>query len=130
VNPWLAGVIALCLVAVTIALVPTILALRSVAQRTERVLAIVEGDLRPTLERVEALLDEARELTHDLRGEVERLGALTRRVTDVSEGVGRVMNGLVGLTRAGQLMGVAAGVKTGLDVFLHRLRRRGGDGHG
>jgi uncharacterized protein YoxC len=128
-HPWLQIVLAICIAALTIALVLAILALRRVADRTERVLGVVEGELRPTLDRVQALVDELRELSHDIRGQVDRIGSLTKRAVDLSEGVGRVVSGLSGFTKAGQLMGVAAGLKTGLDVFVHRLRRQG-DGHG
>jgi uncharacterized protein YoxC len=124
VLPWLSVVIALCVIAVTIALVLTLLALKRAAERAERVLAIVEGDLHPTLERAQALIDELRGLGEDLRLEVERLGVLTRRTSEFAQGAGRLMMGLAGFTKAGQIMGIAAGVKTGLDVFLRRVRRR------
>jgi hypothetical protein len=39
------------------------------------------------------------------------------------------MSAIAGLTRAGQLVGVAASIKTGLDVFLHRLRKQQGENH-
>jgi hypothetical protein len=32
---------------------------------------------------------------------------------------------LSGLTRAGQIVGVAAGLKKGIDVFVQRLRNQG-----
>jgi uncharacterized protein YoxC len=124
VPPWLSIVIALCLIAVTAVLVPAVLALRRVAVRTERVLAIVESDLRPTLDRAQALVEELQALSKDVRVEVESLGALTRRVSDLARGSAQLISGLAWFTRAGRLMGVAAGLKTGLDVFLGRLRRR------
>lgn len=121
--PWLSVVIALCLVAVTAALVPAILALKRVAVRAERVLAIVESDLGPTMERAQALVDELQGLSREVRVEVERVGALTRRAADLAHSSAQVLSGLAGFARAGRLMGVALGVKTGLDVFLRRLRR-------
>ena len=120
--PWLQILLALCVVAITIALVPTLLALRRTSERAERVLALAEQELRP-------LVDELRELSRQARGEMVRVGALTERVEDVAEGLGRVLSAVSGLTRAGQLVGVAAGLKTGLDVFLHRLRRNQGENH-
>jgi hypothetical protein len=138
VPPWLFVVIALCLVAVTAALVLAILALKRVAVRTERVLAIVELDLHPTIARAQALVDELQGLSRDVRVEVERVGALTRRgagrgarwaprragrAPDLAQSSAQLLGGLAGFARAGRLMGVAVGVKTGLDVFLRRLRR-------
>lgn len=130
VDTWLQVVIAVCLLAVTLALVPTLLSLRRVAKRSERLLALVEADLLPLAGRLESLVEELQALGHDVRNEVARVGALTARAQEISQGVGRVVSGLAGLTRAGQLVGMAAGIKTGLDVFFHRLRRNEGDNHG
>src|SRR5881396_1640112 len=113
-QPWVQGLVILCLIAITIALVPAIIALRRSAERADRVLAIFEGELRP-------LVGEVRGLVHELRG-------LSDRAQDAVEGLSRVMAAVTGLTRAGQLVGVAAGLKTGLEVFLHRLRRNDADG--
>jgi len=129
-QPWAQAVIVLCVVAITIALVPALLALRRVTERGERVLAVLERDLVPLTERFKELVDEFRLLSRDAHTELARVAMLADRAEDVASGVGRVLNGLAGLTRAGQLMGVAAGIKTGLDVFLHRFRKQEGDNHG
>src|SRR2546422_525998 len=120
-QPWVQGLVILCLIAITIALVPAIIALRRSAERADRVLAIFEGELR-------GLVHELRGLSEEARGEMQRIGGLTDRAQDAVEGLSRVMAAVTGLTRAGQLVGVAAGLKTGLEVFLHRLRRNDADG--
>jgi len=127
-QPWLQGVVLLCLIAVTVALIPAILALRRSAERAERVLAILEGELRPLVGEVRGLVHELRDLSTEARGEMQRIGGLTDRAQDAVEGVSRVLAAVTGLTRAGQLVGVAAGLKTGLEVFLSRLRRHERDG--
>jgi len=127
-QPWVLVVLTACAVAVTVVLVPTILALRRSAERTDRVLGILEGELGPLVSEVRGLLGELRGLGEEARAEMQRIGGLTVRAQDAVEGVSRVLAAVVGLTRAGQLVGVAAGLKTGLDVFLHRLRRHEGDG--
>jgi len=129
-HPWAQAAIVVCVVAVTVALVPALLAIRRAAERGERVLAAAERDLGPLTEHVKALVEEFRSLSHDTRVEVARMGALADRAEDVASGIARVLGAVAGLTRAGQLVGVAAGIKTGLDVFLHRLRKQGGDHHG
>ena len=123
---WVQVVAVLCLVELTVAAVPDILALRRSAERAERLLATVEGELPPLLDAVQGLARELRGLTEEARGEVHRLALLTERAQDTVAGVGRVLGAVAGLTRAGQLVGVAAGLKAGLDVFLHRLRRQDG----
>jgi uncharacterized protein YoxC len=124
---WAEIVVVVCVVVVTVAVIPAVLALRRAAERTERVLALAERELQPLTGRVQALVDDLRAMTRDVREELERLGALGERAQDLSEGLGRVLSAVSGLTRAGQLVGVAAGLKTGLDVFLHRFRKEQGE---
>jgi len=111
--------------ALLVALVAAVWALRGVAQRAEAVLAIVEQELRPLVGQALALTEDVRGLTREAGRELERLGAVTDRVEDVATGVGRVVMTLGSLTRAGQIVGVAAGLKKGIDVFVHRLRHQG-----
>lgn len=126
---WAQALLIFCVLVVTIALVPVLLAVRRVAERTERVLALVEQELPPLAGEVRGLVEDVRALSQEARGEVVRLAELAERARDVSAGVSRVLAAVTGLTRAGQLVGVAAGIKTGLDVFLHRLRKTQGDDH-
>lgn len=129
-HTWAQAVIVACVVAITLVLVPALLAIRRAAERGERVLAAAERDLAPMTERLDALVDEVRLLSRDARAELGRLGSLAERAGDLASGAGRVLSVVAGLTRAGQLVSVAAGLKTGLDVFLQRLRKREGDSHG
>ena len=100
-------------------------ALRGVAQRAEAVLTIVEQELRPPIGQALALTEDVRTLTREAGRELERVGAVTDRVEDIATGVGRFVGMLSSLTRAGQIVGVAAGLKKGIDVFVHRLRHQG-----
>jgi uncharacterized protein YoxC len=111
--------------ALLVALVAAVWALRGVAQRAEAVLAIVEQELRPLVGQALALTEDVRGLTREAGRELERVGAVTDRVEDVATGVGRIVMTLGSLTRAGQIVGVAAGLKRGIDVFVHRLRHQG-----
>jgi uncharacterized protein YoxC len=129
-QPWAQGVLIACAVALTGALVAAILALRRTLRRTEAVLAIVEQELRPLVGQVHGLTDEIRELTRESRQEVVRIGEVTERVQTVADGLGRVVVGLAGFTKAGQIVGLAAGLRRGVDVFVQRLRREQGDHDG
>jgi len=129
-QPWALAVLVACAVALTAALVSVLLALRQTVGRAERVLTIVEQELRPLLGQVHALSNDMRTLTREAKDEIERVGEVTERVNAVAEGVGRAVNGLAGLTRAGQLIGMAAGLKKGFDVFVARLSKEQGDHHG
>jgi len=122
---WVQMLLSLAAFALLLALVAAVWALRGVAQRAEAVLAIVEQELRPLIGQALALTEDVRGLTREAGRELERVGAVTDRVEDVATGLGRIIMTLGSLTRAGQIVGVAAGLKKGIDVFVHRLRHQG-----
>jgi uncharacterized protein YoxC len=122
---WAQLLLSLASLALLLALVAAVWALRGVAQRAEAVLAIVEQELRPVIGQAVALTEDVRSLTRDASRELERVGAVTDRVDDIAGAVGRIVGTLSGLTRAGQIVGVAAGLKKGIDVFVQRLRQQG-----
>jgi uncharacterized protein YoxC len=129
-QPWAQIVLLACAVAVTGAIVAAILALRRTLRRTDAVLQIVEQELRPLVGQVNGLTQELRDLTREARREVERVGDVTERVLTVADGLGRVVAGLAGFTRVGQIFGLAAGLSRGVNVFVRRLRREQGDDDG
>jgi ABC-type transporter Mla subunit MlaD len=129
-QPWSQLVLLACAVALTAAIVSAILALRGALRRTNAVLGIVEQELRPLIAQVHGVTEEVRELTHELRLEVKRVGDVTESVQAVAEGLGRLVSGLSGLARVGQIVGLAAGLRRGADVFVQRLRRKQGENHG
>jgi hypothetical protein len=115
-------VLALCAVALTAAVVAALLALRRTIQRAEGVLGGVERELAPTAAETRALTQEVRALLRESNRELARLGEVIDRVNTVAEGLGRVAVGLAGFARAGQLIGLAAGLRKGIDVFVERMR--------
>jgi len=122
---WVQLLLSLASLALLLALVAAVWALRGVAQRAEAVLAIVEQELRPVIGQAVALTEDVRSLTRDASRELERVGAVTDRVDDIAGAVGRIVGTLSGLTRAGQIVGMAVGLKKGIDVFVQRLRQQG-----
>lgn len=126
---WAQALLTLAAFALMLALVAAVLALRRVAQRAEGVLTIVEQELRPLVGQAHALTEDVRALTREAHRELERVGAVAERVNDVAAGLARFTAVLGGITRAGQLVGVAAGLKKGIDVFVQRLRKAQGDNH-
>jgi len=129
-QPWAQAVLVACAVLLTAAVVPAVLAVRRTARRAETVLTIVEQELRPLIGQLHALSEDVRTLTREAKEGIERVGEVTGRVHAVADGVGRAVTGLAGLTRAGQLIGMAAGLKKGLDVFVSRFSKNQGDHHG
>jgi hypothetical protein len=126
-QPWAQAVLIACVVVLTVALTGAILALRRALRRTDAVLTIVEQELRPVVGQLHGLTDELRDLTRETRHEVIRIGEVTEQVQTAAAGVVRLVSALGGLARAGQIIGLAAGLRRGVDVFMHRLRREQGD---
>ncbi len=122
---WVQLLLSLAAFALLLALVAAVWALRRMAQRAEAVLTIVEQELRPLIGQGLALTEDVRTLTREASRELERVGVVTDRVYDIATGLSRFVGTLSSLTRAGQIVGVAAGLKKGLDVFVHRFRHQG-----
>lgn len=122
---WVQILLSLASFALLVALVAAVWALRGMAKRAEGVLAIVEQELRPLISQAVSLTEDVRLLTRDASRELERVGSVTDRVDEIASGLGRIVGTVSGLTRAGQIVGVAAGLKKGIDVFVHRFRQQG-----
>jgi hypothetical protein len=128
---WFYYVLALCVVAVTVALVAAIVSVARAIRGAERVMAVAEHELErdvpPLMVSLRELTDEVRLLSHEATAELDRIGQITGRVQEVADAAARLLTALSGLTRAGQIVGVVAGVKAFVDVFFYRLRKpRGG----
>jgi uncharacterized protein YoxC len=104
-------VIVACVVVLTAALVSTLLALRKTALRAESVLQLVEREILPMASQIESLSNELRTLSRHANDELERVGVVVRRVEELSGKVARLLIALSGFTRAGQVVGIAAGVR-------------------
>ena len=126
---WFSAVLACCALALTVALVAAIVAAVGAVRRAERVLAAlqreIDHDVPPLLGGLRELVEELKLLTRGATTGLDRIGEITGRVQDVTDNASRVLGAVAGFTRAGQLVGIATGLKTGVEVFLHRLRQRG-----
>lgn len=120
---WWQVPLIMCAVALTIALVAAVIALRRTLQQLEQVLAVLETKLGPTLEDVRGLTQEAQAVSREARSGLARVSAMIEHVNQVAGSVAAFVVGLRGLTQIGQLVGVAMGVKKGVDTFVQRLRR-------
>jgi uncharacterized protein YoxC len=128
-STWMQVVITLCVVAATVVLIPMVITLRRSLHRVETVMLLLEQEVGPLAGELRRLTEEARTLVRQGNRELERLGVMAERVSEVSERIGHVVNIVSGFTRVGQVLGIAAGLKKGLDVFIHRMRR-GRHNHG
>lgn len=130
---WFYFIMALCVVVLTAAFVGALVSLTRALRRTEGVLAAVEQeierDVPPLLVGLRELTDELRRLSQGATAELDRIRQITGHVQEVADGASRLLVALSALTRAGQIVGVVAGVKAFVDVFLHRLRKERGGRH-
>ena len=123
-TPLAVGVILACVVALTIVLISTLLSIKKTALRAEGVLAQVEREIRPMASELESLTGELQKLSRNANDNLQQIGGIVDRVEDISVQAARVVGAVGGLTRIGQYAGLAAGVKRGVEVFLHRLKER------
>jgi len=120
-GQMISSCLTLAVLAVAAALLPVLLTLKRVALRAESVLLLLEQEIRPMATQLQVLAEELRTLSRQASRELDRVGAVAGRVDDLSRRIGKVV-GLVGsMTRVGQFVGAATGVKKGLDVFIAKL---------
>jgi uncharacterized protein YoxC len=124
-TPLAQGVLVVCAVVITVALVLTLLAMWRAANRAEAVLGEIQRQVRPLSAEVEALTRDMRLLSHQATEELARVSTVLRGLEDVSVKVARVAGVAFALTRVGQMAGLASGLKKGASVFASRLRSRG-----
>src|SRR2546425_2523908 len=108
---WAQTLLTLAALALMLALVAAVWALRRVAQRAAGVLTIVEEELRPLVGQAHALTEDVRALTREAGRELERIGAVAEKGESVADGVARLAGVLGGLARAGQSGGGAGRVQ-------------------
>jgi uncharacterized protein YoxC len=129
-SNWLLFVLSACAIAISVALVLAILSARRALQRVTTILELTEQEITPLATEARGLTTDARALTQETTRELRRTGEVIDQVHDAAAGVGRVVSALANLTRAGQLVGLASAVRRGVDVFVERLRKNGGNHHG
>src|SRR5580765_7924707 len=78
------AVILVCIVVLTGVLISTLLALRKTALRAERLLHVLEQEIRPMASQIDSLTGELRTLSHVGIQELERISVVVRRLEDVS----------------------------------------------
>ena len=122
VTPLAQAIIVVCVVALTVALVVTLLSVRRTISRADAVLAIVEREIRPMATQLEALTEEVRGLTRQATREIEHVSVVVRRLEDVTAAVVKVGSLAATLTNIARIAGAAAALRRGIGVFASRLK--------
>lgn len=123
VNVALVVLTAAVVVLVAFAL-PLLIQLRRTAKNAELTLTAVEREIRPLASQLHVLLQEGRDLIQRGNKELGELARFTATADELLARLGKVLGVLAGLGRVGQVVGVAQGVKKGVDVFVRRLGKR------
>lgn len=113
--------ITLSVLAVAVALISMLLAIKRLALRAEALLLLLEQEIRPMAGQLQSLVEDLRAFSRHAGRDLDRVGAAAARLDDVCARIGRLVGVVGGMTRVGQFVGAAAGIKKGLDVFLARL---------
>lgn len=121
-TPLAQAIIVVCVVALTVALVVTLLSVRRTISRADAVLAIVEREIRPMATQLEALTEEVRGLTRQATREIEHVSVVVRRLEDVTAAVVKVGSLAATLTNIARIAGAAAALRRGIGVFASRLK--------
>lgn len=103
------------------ALISALLAIKRAALRAETVLLLLEREIQPMASQLRVLAEDLRALARQATRELDRVGAVAGRVDELSQRIAKLVGFVGGMTRVGQFVGAAAGVKKGLDVFMAKL---------
>ncbi len=121
-TPLAQVVLVVCAVVLTVALVATLLTFKRTAARAEIVLQLVEREIRPLASQIEGLAADMRALGQTANRELDQASGVIRRLDEISAKVARVIGVAHNLTSLRGITGVASGARTGLNVFLSRLK--------
>lgn len=114
----------LAFVALVIAAIPVLIQLMRTAHAAEQTLAAVEREVRPLASQVQALLQEHRDLAQQATRDLREVEGIVLMVQEVLARLTKLTSLLASIGTIGRVLGVAQGVRKGVDVFIHRLTRR------
>jgi len=114
----------LAFAALVIAAIPVVLQLRRTARAAETTLATFEREVRPLASRLDALLQDHRDLSQQATRDLKAVEELTTTAGEMLARVSRV-TGIIGtLGTVGRAFAVARGLRRGARVFIERVSRR------
>ena len=118
----------LAFLALVIAIIPALLQVARTARAAEQTLATLDHEIRPLTSQVQALLQEHRSLAQQATKDLRQVEGLVVMAQDVLARLTNLTSLLSSFGTVGRVVGVARGLQKGIDVFVHRMTRRGGKG--
>jgi uncharacterized protein YoxC len=116
----------LAFTALVVVAIPALLQVRRTARTAEQTLAALEREIRPLASQVHALLQDHRELAQRATRDLREIEAAVLLVQEVLLRVVKLSGLLSGVGTVGRVLGVAQGLRKGVDVFIQTLGKRSG----
>jgi uncharacterized protein YoxC len=118
----------LAFLALVVAAIPVLLQVGRTARAAEQTLATVDHEIRPLTSQIQALLQEHRSLAQQATRDLRQVEGVVVMTQDVLARLTSLTGLLASFGTVGRVVGIARGLQKGIDVFVHRLARRGGKG--
>jgi uncharacterized protein YoxC len=126
VAGYAALIASLGFVVLVAAAIPTLLQVRRTARTAEQTLATVEREIRPLATQLHALLQDHRELAQRASRDLRELEGIALMAQEVLLRVIKLSGLLSGVGTVGRVVGVAQGLRKGIDVFIRQFAKRSG----
>jgi uncharacterized protein YoxC len=106
--------------------IPVLLQVRRTARMAEQTLGALEREIRPLAAQLHGLLQEHRELAQRATRDLREIEGIVLLVQEVLLRIVKLSGVLSGVGTIGRVLGVAQGVRKGVDVFIQTLGKRSG----
>lgn len=116
----------LAFLALVVFAIPVLLQVARTARAAEQTLASVDREVKPVTTQIQALLQEHRTLAQQATKDLRQIEGVAVMAQDVLGRLTNLTSLLASFGTVGRVVGVARGLQKGIDVFVHRLARRGG----
>lgn len=116
----------LAFLALVVFAIPVLLQVARTARAAEQTLASVDREVKPVTTQIQALLQEHRTLAQQATKDLRQIEGVALMAQDVLGRLTNLTSLLASFGTVGRVVGVARGLQKGIDVFVHRLARRGG----
>ncbi len=114
----------LAFLALVLGTIPVLVQLMRTARTAEHTLAAVEREVRPVASQIEMLLQEQRNLAQQATRDLRQVEGVVAMAQEILARLGKLTSLLGSVGTVGKVVGLAQGLRKGVDVFIDRLGRR------
>jgi uncharacterized protein YoxC len=117
-------VASLAFAALVAAAIPALLQMRKTARMAEQTLGAVEREIRPLVAQLHALLQDHRDLAQRATRDLREIEGTVLLVQELLLRAVKLSGILSGVGTVGRALGLAQGLRKGVDVFIQTLGKR------